>query len=276
MESQDKVDVHFEIKDVTKVKESRSVISKFSYKTLDQCKVTEENKEVRKKMNNRNRDTEPEDRPAFSKDGKLRSGKLAWTTKSGSGETEASTSTNEPTEATNNSESTKSVKPDKNPGVQAKPIFISKDGSNNKTDIKNRFASSKTGLNITSSSPNKPKTFRKEEGRIAPISRSVHRPNSWHGAFPEKEKKVPVRIHRTNRGVPCVPPVLNDQSKYSYNTSEFGCPFKPPKKPIVTWVSCNEGRVQPGAIVAGKEYNNPYTFIGRVTLRNERYTFFLQ
>ena len=62
-----------------------------------------------------------------------------------------------------------------------------------------------------------------------------------------------------------------DQSKYSYNTSEYGCPYRPPTKPIVSWVACSEGRVQPGAIVAGREFNNPYTFIGRVTLRNEQY-----
>ena len=101
------------------------------------------------------------------------------------------------------------------------------------------------------------------------LQRQIHvleRPKTWHGIHPERNANVlvAVNIPREIRYVPY------DQSKYSYNTSEIGCPYKRPTKPIVLWLTCSEGRVQPGAIVAGREYNNPYTFFGRVTLRNER------
>ena len=102
--------------------------------------------------------------------------------------------------------------------------------------------------------------------------RFLERPNSWHGTYPNKNPAAeqPAYANKYSNEVRVVPQQM-DQSKFSYHTSEFGCPYKPPIKPIVSWVACSEGRVQPGAIVAGREFNNPYTFIGRVTLRNERF-----
>ena len=102
--------------------------------------------------------------------------------------------------------------------------------------------------------------------------RFLERPNSWHGTYPHKNSAAEQPAYANNYSNEVrVVPQQTDQSKFSYHTSEFGCPYKPPIKPIVSWVACSEGRVQPGAIVAGREFNNPYTFIGRVTLRNERF-----
>ena len=217
------------------------------------------------------KDTKHNECSSFPVNEKCKSGKLAWASKSSDGGSEANNAENETNKTLKDSKSV----------PKSKSILKSNESSDNKKDIKSRFATSsstETSLNHSKSSPNKPNPFKKEKERITQSSsRSLDRPSSWHGAYHEQEKhslpKNTVRIHRNSRGLRCVPPVSNDQSKYSYNTSEFGCPYKPPKKPIVTWVSCNEGRVQPGAIVAGKEFNNPYTFIGRVTLRNERYQF---
>ena len=91
------------------------------------------------------------------------------------------------------------------------------------------------------------------QGSVSVQSQShiLQRRNSWHG----------------NRYGPL------DETKYLYNTSDRRCSYRPPKKPAVSWIPCSEGRVQPAAIVAGQEDNNPYTFFGRVTLRDERFEF---
>ena len=252
MESESKAVVNSQDVESREGKKSTVSLSKLSYRTLNKCKgVLGDGLE---KESVTNKSVESKGRQMDSKDQKFHSGKLAWTSNSSGGGHDAK---NEANESSKESERT---------------TIFSKDASDKKI-LKSRFAAStsKNTLNHSKSSPNKTHYLRREKERInQPSSRSLDRPNSWHGASPQLNvRKIPVRIHNWNRGVP--PPSPNDQSKYSYNTTEFGCPYKPPKKPIVAWVSCNEGRVQPGAIVAGKEFNNPYTFIGRVTLRNERY-----
>ena len=257
MQSQCEVVTNSQNVESQNIKTSGADLSTFSCKKLSKCKemlVEGQEKEI---VNNKG--IIKEDKQIYRKDPtlKINSGKVAWASNSSEGASEEKTEANEAT------------KESENPSTNSKPT---KKLCDNK-DFKSRFtaSSSKTILVHSKSSPNKTNPFRKKKERISQqSSRSIDRPNSWHGGSPRKEKQAPVRIHNY-RGVRCIQPNLNDQSKYSYNTSEFGCPYKPPKKPIVTWVSCNEGRVQPGAIVAGKEFNNPYTFIGRVTLRNERY-----
>ena len=91
------------------------------------------------------------------------------------------------------------------------------------------------------------------------------RHNSWHGRPAARNNNMPINNNRAVRYVP------NDEGKENSRSSNVICPFTSPPKPIVSWVTCSEGRVQPGAIAAGKEKNNPYTFVGRVTLRNERF-----
>ena len=161
--------------------------------------------------------------------------------------------------------------------LNSDPSLIKKAVYNDKTiseeEVFQVLSGQRSGRN-REASPYRPNTNNKvnrqtstnDKDTIPPPNRILERPNSWHGIYPGRN--LPPRVHNVNSNLRCAP---YDQSKYSYNTSEYGCPYRPPTKPIVSWVACSEGRVQPGAIVAGREFNNPYTFIGRVTLRNEQY-----
>ena len=99
---------------------------------------------------------------------------------------------------------------------------------------------------------------------------------SNHGGFRGRHNSWPSRPAAGNNIAP-----VNNQPEARYGKYDPAkdiqppistmCSYRQPTKPIVSWVPSSEGRVQPGAIAAGRERNNPYTFIGRVTLKNERY-----
>jgi hypothetical protein len=157
---------------------------------------------------------------------------------------------------------------------RSEPSLIEKAVYNDKTiseeEVFQVLSGQRSGRNRKASPyrPNPNNNANPDKDTIKHPNRLLERPKSWHGIYPERARSGPPRIHNINCNIRCAP---FDPAKYSYNTSEYGCPYRPPNKPIVSWVACAEGRVQPGAIVAGREFNNPYTFIGRVTLRNEQY-----